>query len=86
MRSLELSESMRTFRATCRPTQRGVPVDQAVTTAVVLVALHVNTLSGGRLGRSRIFIMAIGNGVPIRAVEVRVMSGYLCKVSVSGAA
>ena len=62
-----------------RPTQRGVPVDQAVTTAVVLVALHVNTLSGGRLGRSRVFIMAIGNGVPIRAVEVRVMSGYLRK-------
>ena len=69
-----------------RPFQRGAPVDQAVTTAVVLVALHVNTLSGGSLGRSRIFIMAIGNGVPVRAVEVRVVSGDLCKVSISGAA
>ena len=46
-----------------RDFQRGAPVDQAVTTALVLVALHVNTLSGGSLGRSRIFIMAIGNGV-----------------------
>ena len=69
-----------------RPTQRRVPVDQAVATAVVLVALHVNTLSGSRLGGSRVFIMGIGNGVPIRAVEVRVMSGYLSKVGVSGAA
>ena len=69
-----------------RPFQRGAPVDQAVTAALVLVALHVNTLSGGSLGRSRIFIMAIGNGVPIRAVEVRIVSGDLCKVSISGAA
>ena len=69
-----------------RTFQRGAPVDQAVTTALVLVALHVNTLSGGSLGRSRIFIMAIGNGVPIRAVKVRIVSGDLCKVSISGAA
>ena len=66
--------------------QRGAPVDQAVTIALVLVALHVDTLSGGSLGRSGIFIMAIGNGVPIRAVKVGIVTGDLCKVSISGAA
>ena len=60
-------------------------MDQAVATAVVLVALHVNTLSGSRLGGSRVFIMAIGNGVPVGAAEVRVVSGDLSEVSVSRA-
>ena len=69
-----------------RPFQRGAPVDQTVTTALVLVALHVNTLSGGSLGRSGIFIMAIGDGVTIRAVEVRIVTGDLCKVSIRWAA
>ena len=41
-------------------------MNQAVAAAVVLVSLHVNTLSGSRLGGSRVFIMAVGNGVPIR--------------------
>ena len=45
-------------------------MDKAVATAVVLGALHVNTLSGGRLGGSRVFIMAIGNGVPLRALQI----------------
>ena len=69
-----------------RPSQRGAPVDQTVTTALVLFALHVNTLSGGSLGRRGVFIMAIGDGVPIRAVKVRIVTGDLCKVSISGAA
>ena len=52
---------------------------------MVLGALHVNTLSGGRVGGSRVFIMAMGNGVPLRAVEVRVVSGDLSEVGVSRA-
>ena len=63
-----------------RPFQRGAPVDQTVTAALVLVALHINTLSGGSLGRSGIFIMAIGDGVTIRAVKMRIVTGDLCKV------
>ena len=66
-----------------RPFQRGVPADQTVATALILVALHVNALSGGGLG---VFIMAIGNGIPVGAVKVRIVTGDLCKVSVGWAA
>ena len=68
------------------PFREGVPVDQTVATALVLVALHVNALSGGSLGRGGVFIMAIGNGIPIGAVKVRIVTGDLCKVSVGRAA
>ena len=61
-------------------------MDQTVTAALVLVALHINTLSGGSLGRSGIFIMAIGDGVTIRAVKMRIVTGDLCKVSIRWAA
>ena len=69
-----------------RPFQRGVPVDQTVATALISVALHVNALSGGGLGWRRVFVMAIGNGIPVGAVKVRIVTGDLCKVGVGGAA
>ena len=61
-------------------------MDQTVATALIRVALHVNALSGGGLGWGGVFIMAIGNGIPIGAVKVRIVTGDLCKVSVGGAA
>ena len=69
-----------------RSFQRGVPVDQTVATALISVALHVNALSAGGLGWRRVFVMAIGNGIPVRAVKVRIVTGDLCKVGVGRAA
>ncbi len=40
--------------------QGGSPVEEAVTATVVGIALHINALSGSRLGRSGVFIVAIG--------------------------
>ena len=80
------SDSAGPWEHVSRPFQRGVPVDQTVATALVRVALHVNALSGGGLGWGGVFIMAIGNGIPIGAVKVRIVTGDLCKVSVGGAA
>ena len=68
------------------PFREGFHVDQTVATALIRVALHVNALSGGGLGWGGVFIMAIGDGIPIGAVEVRIVTGDLCKVSVGGAA
>ena len=48
--------------------------------------MHVNALSGGGLGWRRVFIVAIGNGIPVGAVKVRIVTGDLCKVGVGGAA
>ena len=47
----------------CLRAHGGSPVEKAVSAAVVLVSLHVNALSCGRLGRSRVFIMSVSNGV-----------------------
>ena len=70
-----------------RSFQRGVPVDQTVAAPLISVALHVNALSGSGLGWRRVFVMAIGNdGIPVRAVKVRIVTGDLCKVGVGRAA
>ena len=69
-----------------RSFQRGVPVNQTVAAALISVALHINALSGSGLGWRRVFVMAIGNGIPVRAVKVRIVAGDLCKVGVGRAA
>ena len=53
-------------------------MDQAIAAALISVALHVNALSGSGLGWRRVFVMAIGNGIPVRAVKVRIVTGDLC--------
>ena len=50
-----------------------------------VAAAVVNTLSSSRLGGGRVFIMAVGDGVPIGVVEMRVVSGDLSEVGVSRA-
>ena len=42
-------------------------MNQTVAAALISVALHVNALSGSGLGWRRVFVMAIGNGIPVRA-------------------
>ena len=61
-------------------------MNQTVAAALISVALHVNALSGSGLGWRRVFVMAIGNGIAVRAVKVRIVTGDLCKVGVGRAA
>ena len=61
-------------------------MDQTVAAALIGVALHVDALPGSGLGGRRVFVMAIGNGIPVRAVKVRIVTGDLCKVGVGRAA
>ena len=61
-------------------------MNQTVAAALISVALHVNALSGSGLGWRRVFVMAIGDGIPVRAVKVRIVTGDLCKVGVGRAA
>ena len=61
-------------------------MNQTVAAALISVALHINALSGSGLGWRRVFVMAIGNGIPVRAVKVRIVAGDLGKVGVGRAA
>ena len=61
-------------------------MNQTVAAALISVALHINALSGSGLGWRGVFVMAIGNGIPVRAVKVRIVAGDLCKVGVGRAA